>query len=100
MPKEGDRKTKQQILDEFRLLNGLFTVAEKEEEHVPFQEILNLVSLTDGADYGALWDEIMEDLSLEKEMLNRPKKVKISQEMGDEEFNKTIERIVKEATQY
>lgn len=42
----------------------------------------------------------MEDLSLEKEMLNRPKKVKISQEMGDEEFNKTIDRIVKEATQY
>lgn len=33
-------------------------------------------------------------------MLNRPKKVKISQEMGDEEFNNTIDRIVKEATQY
>ena len=42
----------------------------------------------------------MEDLSLEKEKLTNPRKVKISQEMGDEEFNKTIDRIVKEATQY
>jgi hypothetical protein len=30
LPKEGDRKTKEQILQEFYLLNSLFTVADKE----------------------------------------------------------------------
>jgi hypothetical protein len=39
-------------------------VAEKEEEHVPFKEILDLVSLAEGADYNTFWDEIMDDLSL------------------------------------
>jgi hypothetical protein len=98
--REGERKSRQQVLEEFQLLNGLFAVAEKEEEHVPFKEILDLVSLAEGADYNNLWEEIMEDLSLEKEKLNRPRKTKILQEMGDDEFNKTIDRIVKEATQY
>ena len=42
----------------------------------------------------------MENLSLERENIIRPKRTNLNQEMNDEEFNKVIDRILKEATQY
>ena len=42
----------------------------------------------------------MEELALDKEGERRPNRAKLSQAMGDDEFKKTINRIVEEATQY
>ena len=36
-------------------------------ETVPFKDVIDLVSLKDGAEYNDLWQSIMEDLSLDKE---------------------------------
>ena len=42
----------------------------------------------------------MEELALDKEGGRRPNRAKLSKLMGEDDFKKTINRIVEEATQY
>lgn len=72
----------------------------KEEEFIPFNDVLDLVSFSEKANYSDLWDEIMHDLSLDKDHLAKIKKVNISEQLGDQDFKRIIDRIIKEATEY
>lgn len=63
--KEPDRKSKDQILDQFYILNNLFRLGKEEEEQfVPYKDVLDVVCLKEDADYNDLWDQIMNELSL------------------------------------
>jgi hypothetical protein len=54
--KEPDRKSKEQLLEEFHLLNNLFTIGGQEEKVVPYQNVLDVVGLKEDADYNDLWE--------------------------------------------
>jgi hypothetical protein len=58
------------------------------------------VSFSEKSNYSDLWEEILADLSLEKNDVKKIKKVKINRDMEDEDFKRIIDRIMKEATQY
>lgn len=58
------------------------------------------MSFSEKSNYSDLWEEILADLSLEKNDVKKIKKVKINRDMEDEDFKRIIDRIMKEATQY
>lgn len=57
-----------------------------------------MVSLSDGSSYNDLWDRIVADLSLNKEKMAT--RTRLTERMSDDQFNETIDRIMKEATEY
>ena len=43
--KEPDRKSKEQLLEEFHILNNMFTIGGEEEKEVPYQDVLDVIGL-------------------------------------------------------
>ena len=60
---EGNFKTREEIMKEFDILNGMFTLMDNcqngQEQEVPYKEIVDLVSLKEDSDYHELWSDIM-----------------------------------------
>lgn len=54
--------------------------------------------MSDGSSYNDLWDRIVADLSLNKEKMAT--RTRLTERMSDDQFNETIDRIMKEATEY
>ena len=52
----------------------MFTLGGEEETEVKYQEVLDVVALKEDADYNDLWDQIMRELSLDKEKVLAMKK--------------------------
>lgn len=77
----------------------MFSVDEScEDAQTSADKILDVVSLSDGSSYNDLWDRIVADLSLNKEKMAT--RTRLTERMSDDQFNETIDRIMKEATEY
>ena len=96
--KEPDRKSKDQLLGEFYILNDMFKIGGEEEKVVPYQDVLDVVTLKDDADYNDLCEEILQELTLEKEKVLAMKREKdVYREKNDQELLQTINQILSEA---
>lgn len=79
----------------------MFKIGGQEEKVVPYQDVLDVVTLKDDADYNDLWEQILQELTLEKEKVLAMKREKeIYKEKNDEQLLQTIDQILSEAQEY
>jgi len=71
------------------MLNIQQTGKHEEED---YQKVLDVLSLQDNTEYNDLWEEILYDINVGKERPRHKPAIKVK----DEQFDETIERLIKE----